>query len=68
MVIESTGLKNFETRIIGKLCETVSKIIQEILGDKISLLKAALIAIILAVGKFPDHKMFFWTFLLKTYR
>jgi flagellar biosynthesis/type III secretory pathway protein FliH len=54
--LKATGLKNFETRIIGKLCETVSKIIQEILGDKISLLKAALIAIILAVGKFPDHK------------
>jgi flagellar biosynthesis/type III secretory pathway protein FliH len=54
--LKATGLKNFETQIIGKLCETVSKIIQEILGDKISLLKVALIAIILAVGKFPDHE------------
>ena len=54
--MKATGLKNFETRIIGKLCETVSKIIREILGDKISLLKATLIANIVAVGKFPDHK------------
>ena len=43
-----------------ELCEFVSKIIQEVLGNRVTLLKAALIAIIHAIGKYPDHKTVLW--------
>ena len=43
-----------------ELCEFVTKIIQEVLGNRVTLVKAALIAIIHAIRKYPDHKTVLW--------
>lgn len=56
IVIESNRSENIRNTSYRELCETVWNIIQQILGDKITLLKAALLAIIRALAKYPDHK------------
>ncbi len=54
--VEYNRIEKIKNTNYQKLFETVSNIIREILGDKNTLLNAALLAIVRAIGKYPNHK------------
>lgn len=57
---EIKRIENYRNIDYRELCEFVSKIIHEVLSNRVILLKAALIAIIHAIGKYPEHKTVLW--------